>query len=229
MATKKKATKATKKPAAKKTAAKKTAKPAKKAPKKAATKKAAKTAKPAAKKTTTTAKKATVTAPAKKTAPPAAKSAEGAAGVTERMMAPNFKLPSDDGKVYELSSFTGKRVVLYFYPRDDTPGCTVQACDFRDRMDRLQQAGVVVLGVSKDSVASHQRFRNKFNLTFPLLSDEDLDVHRLYGTWGTKQMYGKPVQGTIRSTFLIGADGAVQRVWRSVKTQGHADDVLAAL
>jgi peroxiredoxin Q/BCP len=143
--------------------------------------------------------------------------------------APDFTLTSDTGEQVSLSDFAGKRVVLYFYPKDQTPGCTAEACDFRDRSAQLEKRGAVVLGVSKDSVASHQRFRDKQQLNFPLLSDPDATVMKAYGAWGEKTMYGKKVTGTIRTTVLIGADGRIERIWPKVKVAGHADEVLEAL
>ena len=120
-------------------------------------------------------------------------------------------------------------MVVYFYPKDDTPGCTTEACDFRDRMDRLQAAGAVVLGISRDNLESHAKFIEKFSLTFPLLSDEDLSAHHAYGAWGEKMLYGKTREGVIRSTFLIDAEGQVAREWRNLRVKGHADRVLEAL
>jgi peroxiredoxin Q/BCP len=143
--------------------------------------------------------------------------------------APAFKLPSSDGDDVELSKLAGKYVVLYFYPRDNTPGCTVEAQDFRDAMPTLKKLGAVVLGVSKDSIASHCKFRDKFNLTFPLLSDADGKVLEKYGAWGEKSMYGKKMMGVIRSTVLIGKDGKVLQHWPKVSTKGHAAAVTEAL
>jgi peroxiredoxin Q/BCP len=143
--------------------------------------------------------------------------------------APDFALQSDEGVEVRLRDFAGKRVVLYFYPKDQTPGCTAEACDFRDALGALRRRNVAVLGVSKDSVASHQRFKAKHGLNFPLLSDPDAAVLQAYGAWGEKAMYGKRVTGTLRSTFLVGADGTIERLWSKVKVQGHADEVLAAL
>ncbi|MFA5353452.1 MAG: peroxiredoxin, partial [Thermodesulfovibrionales bacterium] len=122
----------------------------------------------------------------------------------------------------------GRAVVLYFYPRDNTPGCTQEACDFRDNLNRLTPHAAVI-GVSSDSIASHKRFREKQGLTFPLLSDPDHTVLTAYGAWGEKKMYGKVSEGTIRSTFLITADGLIAKAWKSVKVKGHVDEVLKAL
>jgi peroxiredoxin Q/BCP len=149
--------------------------------------------------------------------------------VEDGQKAPAFTLKGDDGKVHKLSDHEGERVVLYFYPRDMTPGCTTEACDFRDNLGRVKQAGAVVYGVSKDSIASHEKFRDKHELNFVLLSDDELDVHKKYGAYGEKTMYGKKVQGVIRSTFLIDEKGKIAKVWRNVKVGGHVDKVLEAL
>ena len=140
--------------------------------------------------------------------------------------APSFELASDTGDKVKLSDFAGKRVVLYFYPRDATPGCTVEACDFRDRLDRIKKRGVVVLGVSKDSVASHHKFKTKEKLNFPLLSDPDTAVMGKYGAWGEKVMYGKKMKGIIRSTVVIDTEGKVVKHWPKVSVKGHVDDVV---
>jgi peroxiredoxin Q/BCP len=141
--------------------------------------------------------------------------------------APQFTLPSSDGDDVSLKALAGKYVVLYFYPRDNTPGCTVEAQDFRDALPKLKKAGAVVLGVSKDSIASHCKFRDKYELTFPLLTDADGKVMEAYGAWGEKVMYGKKMLGVIRSTVLIGKDGKVIRHWPKVSVKGHAEQVLA--
>jgi peroxiredoxin Q/BCP len=143
--------------------------------------------------------------------------------------APDFELESDDGKHMSLADFRGKWLVLYFYPRDNTPGCTREAHDFSEAVPRLRKLGAEVAGVSKDSIKSHCGFRDKIGITFPLLSDPDLATHRAYGAWGTKTMYGKKVEGTIRSTFLIDPEGAIARVWGSVKVDGHAGKVIEAI
>ncbi len=144
--------------------------------------------------------------------------------------APDFTLPSDAGSTLRLSDLRGSPVVLYFYPKDDTPGCTTEACDFRDHSDTWAKSlGAVVLGVSADSVAAHQRFKTKYGLTFPLLSDADRQVMGLYGAYGEKVMYGKTVQGVIRSTFLIDRHGVIVRVWPKVVAKGHVQQVMAAL
>jgi thioredoxin-dependent peroxiredoxin len=143
--------------------------------------------------------------------------------------APSFALPSTSGKTVSLAGLKGQRVVLYFYPRDDTPGCTREACAFRDDQAKLKKAGAVVLGVSADSLASHDKFRAKYGLPFELLSDADRSVAKAYGAYGEKTMYGKQVLGTIRSTFVIGADGKIEAVFSPVKVDGHSEKVLAAL
>lgn len=143
--------------------------------------------------------------------------------------APTFKLPSSDGGDVDLAALAGKYVVLYFYPRDDTPGCTVEAQDFRDAMPKLKKLGAVVLGVSRDSLDSHCKFRDKYNLNFPLLTDKDNTVMDKYGAFGEKVLYGKKSLGVIRSTVLIGKDGKVIKHWPKVKAKGHADEVVATL
>lgn len=147
----------------------------------------------------------------------------------EGKKAPAFNLMGNDGAKHRLSDHQDERVVLYFYPRDMTPGCTTEACDFRDNLARLEKAGAVVYGVSKDSIASHEKFRDAHELNFVLLSDQDLDVHKRYGAWGEKTSYGKQVEGVIRSTFLIDENGKIAKAWRNVKAKGHVDNVLAAL
>jgi peroxiredoxin Q/BCP len=143
--------------------------------------------------------------------------------------APDFTLPSSDRKSVKLSSLKGKQVVLYFYPRDDTPGCTMEACSFRDNMPKFGGVDAVVLGVSKDSLESHARFISKYSLNFTLLSDEEGVAHKLYDTWKQKVLYGKKYMGTERSTFIIGADGKIKKIFRKVNPRGHEAEVLAAL
>ncbi len=143
--------------------------------------------------------------------------------------APPFTLPSDSGKKVKLSQFKGKPVVLYFYPKDDTPGCTKQACAFRDAEDKLAKSGAIVLGVSPDTAESHVQFRDKFKLNFPLLADSDHAVAEEYGAWREKNMYGKKSMGIQRSTYLIDATGKIAKVWKKVNVEGHDESVLAAL
>jgi thioredoxin-dependent peroxiredoxin len=143
--------------------------------------------------------------------------------------APDFTLPSSTGKDVTLSDLKGKNVVLYFYPADDTPGCTKEACAFRDSLPKFDELDTVVLGVSKDSLKSHDSFIKKYGLTFTLLSDEDKKVNELYGTWAEKENYGKKYWGTERSTFVIGKDGKIKKIFRKVKVDGHEQQVLASL
>jgi len=149
--------------------------------------------------------------------------------VEEGAPAPDFELTSDSGDVIKLSDQLGKQVVLYFYPKDDTPGCTTQACGIRDAYGEFERAGAVVLGVSPDNEKSHVKFKKKFELPFTLLADTDHSVSEAYGVWGEKSYMGKNYMGIDRSTFVIDADGNVKKVMRKVKPATHADDVLAAL
>ncbi len=167
---------------------------------------------------------------AEPTQPPDPKSAdEKPEWLAEGASAPDFTLPGDDGSAVTLSALRGRPVVLYFYPQDDTPGCTREACAFRDRTPELRQHGAVVLGVSPDDVASHGRFRDKYQLNFPLLADAGHRVASRYGAWREKNMYGKKSMGIQRSTFLIDRDGTVRKVWKRVSVDGHDQDVLAAV
>ena len=143
--------------------------------------------------------------------------------------APDFTLPADDGTKVKLSALKGQPVVVYFYPRDNTPGCTREACAFRDRRNDLKKLGATVLGVSADSLASHQKFRDQHKLNFPLLSDADHKVAEKYGAWREKVLYGKKSIGMQRSTYLIDADGKVAKVWKKVNVDGHDEQVVAAL
>ena len=143
--------------------------------------------------------------------------------------APAFTLPSDRGDDVSLAALRGRPVVLYFYPKDDTSGCTTQACEFRDSWAEVQARGAVVLGVSPDSVASHEKFRDKYALPFPLLADEDHAVAEAYGVWGEKSMYGRTYQGILRTTFVIDPAGRIARIFEKVKPKGHAREVLEAL
>ncbi len=143
--------------------------------------------------------------------------------------APDFTLPDDTGTPRKLSDFRGKPVVLYFYPKDDTPGCTTEACNFRDDYSQYQQAGIVVLGVSPDSARSHTKFKTKYQLPFTLLADEGHKVCDLYQVWGLKKRMGREYEGVLRTTFLIGPDGNIIKVFEKVKPEGHSAQVLAAL
>jgi peroxiredoxin Q/BCP len=142
--------------------------------------------------------------------------------------APSFTLPADGGGKVALKDFKGKTVVLYFYPKDDTSGCTAEACAFRDAMPDFSKAEAQVIGISRDPVKSHDKFKEKYDLPFPLASDEDGKVCEAYGTWVKKSMYGRKYMGIERSTFLIDAKGVIRNVWRKVKVPGHADEVLDA-
>jgi peroxiredoxin Q/BCP len=143
--------------------------------------------------------------------------------------APAFTLPDQDATKVSLKDFAGSPVVVYFYPRDDTPGCTKEACQFNDNLTAFARAGVTVLGISSDSAEKHRRFREKYGLTFPLLTDADRAVMERYGAYGEKTMYGKKTTGVIRSTFLVGADGKIRRAWYNVRADGHAAKVLEEL
>ena len=147
----------------------------------------------------------------------------------EGAAAPRFKLESDEGRHLGSKDYAGKWLVLYFYPRDNTPGCTREAQDFTAAAARLKKLGAEVVGISKDSVKSHCGFKEKIGIGFPLLSDPELVAHRAYGAWGTKTMYGRKVEGVIRSTFLVSPEGKVARAWTGVKVNGHVDRVIAAL
>lgn len=143
--------------------------------------------------------------------------------------APEFTLPRDGGETVSLTDFAGRPVVLFFYPKASTPGCTLEARDFTALQPRFEAAGAVVLGISKDSVKRQENFCRKEELGVPLLSDAEDDVCERYGVWGEKKMYGKTFEGIMRTTYLIGRDGTVARVWPSVKVAGHAEEVLAAV
>ena len=143
--------------------------------------------------------------------------------------APDFSLRSDEGRIVSPKDFRGKKVVLYFYPKDDTSGCTKEACSFRDNLARVRSKGAVILGVSRDDSASHAKFRDKYELNFPLLSDDDGRVTEAYGVWKKKNLYGREYFGIERTTFLIDEAGKIARIWPRVKVEGHTDEVLAAL
>lgn len=145
------------------------------------------------------------------------------------MKAPDFTLPDKDGKLVSLSSFRGKRVVLYFYPRDNTPGCTHQACAFAGAYKGFSDKGVEVIGISKDSIASHQKFAEKYNLPFVLLADTNLEVIKAYGVWQEKKNYGKVSMGVVRSTFIIDAEGNIEAVMPKVKPDTNAREILERL
>lgn len=149
--------------------------------------------------------------------------------IEEGDRAPSFDLAADDGSRVRLDDLRGRRVVLYFYPKDDTSGCTVEACEFRDALPRIDAADAVVLGISPDSVSSHVKFKSKYDLNFPLLADEDHAVAEAYDVWKEKSMYGRTYWGVERSTFLIDEGGRVGKVWRRVRPAGHAEEVTAAL
>jgi peroxiredoxin Q/BCP len=149
--------------------------------------------------------------------------------VEEGKPAPDFELKSDSGESIKLSDLRGKQVVLYFYPKDDTPGCTTQACGIRDAYSEFEQAGAVVLGVSPDNERSHVKFKEKYDLPFTLLADEEHRVAEEYGVWAEKKFMGRKYWGVERSTFVIGEDGNVKKVMHKVKLDTHADDVLATL
>lgn len=143
--------------------------------------------------------------------------------------APDFSLPDQDGTVHSLAGHRGRTVVLYFYPRDNTPGCTIQACSFRDRHAEILAEGAIVLGVSKDGADSHGKFRERHELPFPLLVDDEAAVAARYGAWGEKVLYGRRFQGMTRATFIIGPDGVLTRVWKRARPAGHGEAVLKAL
>ncbi|EKE78772.1 thioredoxin-dependent thiol peroxidase [Oceanibaculum indicum] len=143
--------------------------------------------------------------------------------------APDFSMPTDGGGSVSLSGLKGKKVVLYFYPKDDTPGCTKEACAFRDALPDFSGVDAVVIGVSRDPVKSHDKFKAKYELNFPIASDEDGKASEAYGTWVEKSMYGKKYMGMERSTFVIDGQGVVRNVWRKVKVDGHAAEVLKAV
>ncbi|HRN50123.1 MAG TPA: thioredoxin-dependent thiol peroxidase [Anaerolineales bacterium] len=143
--------------------------------------------------------------------------------------APDFKLPDENGKLHSLSDYRGKTVVLYFYPKDDTPGCTLQACNFRDDYLKYKAAGAVILGVSPDDECSHEKFKDKFSLPFPLLADADHAVCEKYGVWAEKSMFGNKYFGVVRSTFLIGPDGTIAEVYNKVSVPKHSEKVLKAV
>ncbi|GAA3409762.1 thioredoxin-dependent thiol peroxidase [Paenibacillus hodogayensis] len=143
--------------------------------------------------------------------------------------APDFTLPAGNGKNVRLGQYIGKKVVLFFYPQDMTPTCTTEACDFRDSLARFRRSGAVVLGISPDPVQRHVKFAEKYDLDYPLLADEELQVCKLYDVWQLKKLYGREYMGVQRSTFLIDRSGVLVREWRNVRIKGHVDAVLAAV
>jgi len=147
--------------------------------------------------------------------------------VEEGKQAPEFELESDTGETVRLSDLRGKSVILYFYPKDDTPGCTTEACEFRDSYDRFRAQGIEVIGVSPDGAESHRKFKDKYELPFPLLADPDRSAAEAYGVWKEKKNYGKTTMGVDRSTFVIGPDGTLVKAMRGIKAAGHAADLLA--
>ncbi len=149
--------------------------------------------------------------------------------IAANQTAPDFSLQDENGTLHRLSEHRGKPVVLYFYPKDDTPGCTTEACAFRDDYSDYEGSGVVILGVSPDSPKSHKKFKEKYQLPFALLADEDHQVCELYGAWGRKKFMGREYDGVLRSTFVISADGEIKKVFENVKPAGHSAEVLAAV
>lgn len=149
--------------------------------------------------------------------------------IEESKKAPAFTLLDDEGKKVKLSDFSGAPLVIYFYPKDDTPGCTKEACNFRDRAKELNKLGAKVVGISPDTVESHVKFKKKFKLNFPLLADTDHAVAEKYGAWGEKSLYGRKFMGIQRSTYLIDAKGKVAKVWKNVRVDGHDEKVMEAI
>ncbi|MGC8595271.1 MAG: thioredoxin-dependent thiol peroxidase [Candidatus Kryptoniota bacterium] len=159
----------------------------------------------------------------------AAKSKTITKKIVEGDEAPDFNLKDDSGKDVRLSSFRGKKVVLYFYPKDNTPGCTKEACSFRDGLNEIQKRGAIVIGISTDSIESHVKFKQKYNLNFPLLSDTDKKVVSKYGVWKEKSLYGRKFMGIERTTFVIDERGRIKKIFPKVKVEGHYEEVLAEL
>ncbi len=140
--------------------------------------------------------------------------------------APNFKLTADDGKTYSLKDFKGKKLILYFYPKDMTSGCTAEACDFRDNIKLFHKKNSVVIGVSKDNIESHKKFKSKYNLPFTLLSDENMEMFKAYDVWKEKSMYGKKYMGIERTTYIIDENGIIKEIFNKVKVKGHIEEIL---
>jgi len=149
--------------------------------------------------------------------------------ISANLPAPDFSLQDENGKVHHLADYRGKTVVLYFYPKDDTPGCTTEACSFRDDYSAYEQAGAVILGVSPDNAQSHTKFKNKYKLPFTLLADVGHKVCEAYGAWGRKKSMGREYDGVLRTTFVIGSDGVIKKVFENVKPDGHSSEVLSAV
>ncbi len=147
----------------------------------------------------------------------------------EGIKAPEFSLNADDGKTYRLKDFKGKMVILYFYPKDNTSGCTAEACDFRDNIKIFTKKNAVILGISKDSIKSHQNFKEKYSLPFTLLSDENVEILEKYGVWKEKSMYGRKYMGVERSTFVIDENGKIKKIFRNVKVKGHIEELLNSI
>lgn len=145
------------------------------------------------------------------------------------MNAPNFELPDQEGKIHKLSDYSGKWVLVYFYPNDDTPGCTKEACSFRDNFSEFKKRDVVVLGISKNNVKSHSKFANKFSLNFPILSDESLAIIKAFGSWGKKKFMGREFEGTLRNSYLINPKGEIVKEYLGVKPDHHVDEILKDL
>jgi thioredoxin-dependent peroxiredoxin len=143
--------------------------------------------------------------------------------------APNFSLVANDGKKYSLKDFKGKKIVLYFYPKDDTSGCTAEACSFRDNLSSIKKKGALVLGVSPDGLKSHEKFVSKYDLNFPVLSDESKEMLTEYGVWQEKSMYGRKYMGVVRTTYIIDEKGKISHIFPKVKVDGHTEEVLKAL
>lgn len=157
------------------------------------------------------------------------KPADSSPWLSVGQVAPDFKLATDTGEVLKLSSLRGQKVVLYFYPKDQTPGCTQEACDFRDSLKRIQSKGAVVLGLSADSPESHRRFKEKQGLNFTLVSDPEKKALQAYGVWQEKSLYGRKFLGIVRTTYIIDEKGRIAAVFPKVKVKGHVDEILAAL
>jgi peroxiredoxin Q/BCP len=186
---------------------------------------------PASKSTATIAKTASHKAASKRlnsSKSAAAPVASAKSALTEGQKAPAFRLPRDGGELVRLADYAGQKLVLFFYPRADTPGCTREAIDFTRLADAFSAAGATVLGISADSLKAQEKFRDKHSLSVPLISDETHEMLEAYGAWGEKSMYGKSFLGILRTTVLIGADGKVAKIWRNVRVDGHADQVLEA-